>query len=89
MEMKWENVHFTRVDADIADNLIDKSDAVESLLGQEEQEKLKQLFAYPSGASERDRGSKRIEHRSSSCCGYPAGIHATHEGHVRDEWRDG
>jgi len=49
MEMKWENVHFTRVDADITDNLIDKSDAVESLLGQDEQEKLKQLFSYPAG----------------------------------------
>lgn len=46
MEMKWENVHFTRVDADIADNLIDKSDAVESLLSKEEEEKLKQLFTF-------------------------------------------
>jgi molecular chaperone HtpG len=45
MEMKWENVHFTRVDADIADNLIDKSDAVESLLSKEEENKLKDLFA--------------------------------------------
>lgn len=44
MEMKWENVHFTRVDADIADNLIDKSDAVESLLSKDDQEKLRQLF---------------------------------------------
>lgn len=44
MEMKWENVHFTRVDADIADNLIDKADNVESLLSKEEEEKLKQLF---------------------------------------------
>ncbi len=24
MEMKWDNVHFTRVDSDIVDNLIDK-----------------------------------------------------------------
>ncbi len=47
MEMKWENVHFTRVDADIVDNLIDKSDAVESLLSKDEEEKLKQLFTYP------------------------------------------
>src|SRR5690349_14786943 len=44
MEMKWENVHFTRVDADIADNLVDKADNVESLLSKEEEEKLKQLF---------------------------------------------
>ena len=25
MEMKWEDVQFVRVDADIADNLIDKA----------------------------------------------------------------
>jgi molecular chaperone HtpG len=36
MEMKWENVHFSRVDADIADNLIDKSDAAESVLSKDE-----------------------------------------------------
>lgn len=46
MEMKWENVHFTRVDADIADNLIDKADNVESLLGKGEEERLKQLFTF-------------------------------------------
>ena len=46
MEMKWENVHFTRVDADIADNLIDKSENVESLLSSEEQSKLKELFTF-------------------------------------------
>ncbi|MBA4167322.1 MAG: molecular chaperone HtpG [Chitinophagaceae bacterium] len=46
MEMKWENVHFTRVDSDIAENLIDKSDAVESLLSKEEETKLKELFTY-------------------------------------------
>ncbi|HRE51096.1 MAG TPA: molecular chaperone HtpG [Flavitalea sp.] len=46
VEMKWENVHFTRVDADIADNLIDKSDAAESLLSKEEETKLKELFSF-------------------------------------------
>lgn len=46
VEMKWENVHFTRVDADIADNLVDKADNVESLLSDAEQEKLKQLFTF-------------------------------------------
>ena len=44
MEMKWENVHFTRVDADIADNLVDKAENVESLLSKEEEAKLKELF---------------------------------------------
>ena len=46
MEMKWENVHFTRVDADIADNLVDKAENVESLLSKEEEEKLKELFTF-------------------------------------------
>lgn len=44
VESKWENVHFTRVDADIADNLIDKQDAGESVLNREEEDALKQLF---------------------------------------------
>ncbi|MFI5153839.1 MAG: molecular chaperone HtpG [Chitinophagales bacterium] len=45
MEQKWENVHFTRVDSDIVDNLIDKADTVASVLSQEEEKKLKDLFA--------------------------------------------
>lgn len=44
MEMKWENVTFVRVDADIADNLIDKQDAAESVLTKSETEELKKLF---------------------------------------------
>jgi molecular chaperone HtpG len=44
MEMKWENVHFTRVDADIADNLIDKQENNESVLSKDEEAKLKELF---------------------------------------------
>jgi molecular chaperone HtpG len=46
MEMKWENVHFTRVDSDIPDNLIDKSENVESLLSGEQQEQLKKMFEF-------------------------------------------
>jgi molecular chaperone HtpG len=46
MEMKWENVHFVRVDSDISDNLIDKSEAVESLLSADEQSRLKDLFTF-------------------------------------------
>ena len=46
MEMKWENVHFVRVDADIADNLIDKTELVESLLSKDEESKLKDLFNF-------------------------------------------
>ncbi len=46
MEMKWENVHFTRVDSEVVDNLIDKQDSAESVLSKEEVEKLKALFAY-------------------------------------------
>src|SRR5207253_2650669 len=44
MEMKWENVHFVRVDSDITDNLIDKQETNESLLNKEQEEKLKELF---------------------------------------------
>jgi molecular chaperone HtpG len=44
MEMKWEKVHFVRVDADITDNLIDKSEGVETVLSSAETEKLKSLF---------------------------------------------
>lgn len=50
MEMKWEGVHFTRVDADIVDNLIDKTDAAASVLSGEEETKLKELFTIqPTG----------------------------------------
>ncbi len=44
VESKWENVHFTRVDADIADNLIDQQDAGETVLNKEEVDTLKGLF---------------------------------------------
>lgn len=44
IEMKWQDFSFVRVDADIADNLIDKTDAVESVLSKEEEEKLKEFF---------------------------------------------
>jgi len=44
MEMKWENVQFTRVDADITENLIDKNEEQASVLSKEEEEKLKGLF---------------------------------------------
>ena len=47
MEMKWENVSFVRVDADIVDNLIDKQEGNESILNKEETEKLKELFTLP------------------------------------------
>lgn len=44
MEMKWENVTFVRVDADIVDNLVDKQEANESVLSKSDSEKLKELF---------------------------------------------
>ncbi len=46
MEMKWNDVHFVRVDADIVDNLIDKKDATESVLNKDEETKLKELFTF-------------------------------------------
>jgi molecular chaperone HtpG len=47
MEMKWNDVHFVRVDADIADNLINKQENNESVLSKEETEALKKLFEFP------------------------------------------
>jgi len=44
MEMKWDNVTFVRVDADIVDNLIDKQESNDTVLSKEESEKLKELF---------------------------------------------
>jgi molecular chaperone HtpG len=44
MEMKWSDVKFTRVDSDITDNLIDKIENDESVLTNEEKEKLKTVF---------------------------------------------
>jgi molecular chaperone HtpG len=45
MELKWENVHFTRVDSDIIDNIIDKQEDQSSVLSKDEEEKLKTLFS--------------------------------------------
>ncbi len=47
LEMKWENTQFTRVDADIAENLIDKQESNESVLNKKQTEKLKSLFDKP------------------------------------------
>jgi len=47
IELKWNDVIFTRVDADIADNLIDQSEGAESVLSKEETEKLEKLFNQP------------------------------------------
>ena len=44
IELKWSDIIFTRVDADIVDNLIDKSETAESVLSKEDSEKLKSLF---------------------------------------------
>ncbi|HEY4209690.1 MAG TPA: molecular chaperone HtpG [Puia sp.] len=44
MEMKWQDVHFVRVDADIADNLIDKTEGSASVLNAAEEEGLKEIF---------------------------------------------
>ena len=44
MEMKWNDIQFVRVDADIVDNLIDKNENTESVLSKDETEKLKELF---------------------------------------------
>lgn len=45
METKWQDVHFTRVDADITDNLVDKQENADSVLSKDEEGKLKDLFS--------------------------------------------
>ncbi len=47
VEMKWNDVLFTRVDADITDNLIDKAESNDSVLSKEDADKLKTLFEQP------------------------------------------
>ncbi len=49
MEMKWENTTFKRVDADIADNLIDTQEKNESILNKDEEAKLKEWFGLQLG----------------------------------------
>ncbi|RFM34310.1 molecular chaperone HtpG [Chitinophaga silvisoli] len=44
METHWEKVQFTRVDADIADNLIDKDENTSHVLTQDQETRLKALF---------------------------------------------
>ena len=44
IEMKWENVVMRRVDADIADNLIDKQEDLKSVLSEDEVKDLKEWF---------------------------------------------
>ena len=44
MEMKWNDVQFVRVDADITENLVDKAEKNDSVLSKDEAEKLKDLF---------------------------------------------
>jgi len=46
IESKWDNVQFTRVDSDIADNLIDKQEDINSVLTEKEVEKLKSFFDF-------------------------------------------
>ena len=45
IEMKWQDVQFTRIDSDITENLIDKQSESTSVLNKVEEEKLKNLFS--------------------------------------------
>lgn len=46
MEPRWDTMMFTRVDADIADNLVDKDEKSESVLTSDQETKLKELFGH-------------------------------------------
>ena len=50
METKWSDVHFTRVDSDITENLIDKQENSESILSKDEEARLKELFEIKAGS---------------------------------------
>jgi len=50
IEMKWNDVHFTRVDSDITENLIDKQENTESILSKDEEARLKELFDIKAGS---------------------------------------
>jgi molecular chaperone HtpG len=47
MEMKWSDIHFTRVDSELPENLVDKKENSESVLSTDDTEKVKTLFAVP------------------------------------------
>lgn len=47
MEMKWSDVQFTRVDAEVVDHLIDKQENIESVLSEEDTGKIKEMFNQP------------------------------------------
>jgi molecular chaperone HtpG len=44
IEMKWDNVSFKRIDADITDNLIDEQETAASILSQTQETELQDLF---------------------------------------------
>ncbi len=44
MEQKWEQVQFTRVDADITENLIDREEKTDHVLSKDQESSLKELF---------------------------------------------
>jgi molecular chaperone HtpG len=46
IELKWNDVQFVRVDSDITDNIIDKTDTAESVLSKEEATTLKEMFEH-------------------------------------------
>lgn len=76
MEMKWSDVHFTRVDADIADNLVDKQEGGESILSTDENNKLKELFEQ-----ERPSVHAKVEIKGLSADAAP--VVATRPEHMR------
>jgi molecular chaperone HtpG len=50
MEMKQNDLQFVRVDSDIAENLVDKAENADSVLGEEEKARLTDLFTKLAGS---------------------------------------
>ena len=46
IELKWNDVQFVRVDSDITDNIIDKTETADSVLSKEDATALKEMFEH-------------------------------------------
>ena len=88
LEQTHSDVQFKRVDADIADNLIEKDEELSSALDEKQEETLKPILegAFPGEAYLQGSICRHVPHLGSSG-DHPVGIHAPHEGAASRRWR--
>lgn len=70
IEYKGTDITFVRVDSDTPDNLIQKDESIESVLSQEDQEKVKEIFS----SAIQDSNSGQIELKAMSTNEHPVVI---------------